>query len=57
MRLRKKPRYGFLAGLFLTALLFSGCIKVVSTDPANGATDVDRNAIITVTFAFDSLYF
>jgi hypothetical protein len=39
--------------LSVTALL-SGCMKVVSTDPANGATGVDRIAIITVTFNMDA---
>ncbi len=39
-----------LAGLILLVLGLSGCIKVLSSDPAKGAADVSRISIITVTF-------
>jgi len=40
--------------LITVAALVSGCMKVVSTDPANGDTGVDRNAIIKVTFNMEA---
>jgi len=40
--------------LITVAALLSGCMKVVSTNPANGATGVDRNAIIKVTFNMEA---
>jgi hypothetical protein len=50
MTLRSKLTNFLLAVLVLLALGLSGCIKVVSADPANGATDISRTSVITVTF-------
>jgi hypothetical protein len=46
----RKRIIGLCAGLFITVLFCSGCIKVTLTNPADGATGVARDAVIRVTF-------
>jgi len=41
----------FVLFSLLTVFLFTGCIKVSSFDPANGATGVDRDASVKITFS------
>ncbi|HEY9159957.1 MAG TPA: Ig-like domain-containing protein [Desulfomonilia bacterium] len=45
-----EPVRFFLAVIILLALGLSGCIKVVSTDPAKNSSDVSRIQVITVVF-------
>jgi hypothetical protein len=40
----------FAVILFVSIIILSGCIKVVSTSPANSQSGVNRDSVITITF-------